>query len=419
MERVLRAIARALEGVKSLDDLLPQVLAEATAIFGADRAMFAVCDPVGRIRRATPHGMDFGPDGRLPVSDGLIRQVLASHESVVVEDVEDSDFNDRESVKLNNIRFMMGVPVMGPTGLMGVLYIDSTHGKYRGPPADKKALLEGLAGLVSIVLQYLQVIEEQRYRYRFTASVFHNVRNTLHVLQTNMDHLGQRVDGDDRDVVNTVKASIDSLGTLSSSVLELHKLETNRSSPAVWVNLSVELHQRIKLLDAFARSVTRQSLHFEAATSPMILTDAARLGMIIDELLLNAVKYSAPDHAVQVAVQTLDKGYQPPSIAEPADPMHRLPQLRAENDAAFVRITVANAHRHGPISPETRRLMFEPYVRTEGQDASLWQTYSSGLGLYVVKELVTSLGGDITLHSDETTTTFVVDLPTVVQIVSS
>lgn len=408
MEQVLLEIARGLRDIESLDDLLPRVLASATEIFGADRALFAICDSQGNVRRAVRHNMHVGEDGRLPISDGLIQQVLNEHRTVFVQDTAKShDYNAHDSVKIHNIRFMLGVPVMSPSHIMGVLYVDSTHGQYmernQDPYVDKQRLLEGLAGVVSLVLRHLQALEEQQYRERFTAAVFHNVRSKLHVIGTNADEVARCLPPDALDIVESLKGTVEALSALSTSVLELHKLEEMRSSPVVWLDPVIELRQRARSFDRLARSVTGRSVVVEVSNAPMILTDAARFGMVVDELVLNAIKYSAGRQPVTVNVLAAET---PPASSEDF-PMHRIPQLRAKPGAEAIRLKVTNANRNGRIPREKLERMFDRF-RREDDD---WRFQSSGLGLSVVRELVASLAGAIHVESDFEVTSFVVDLP--------
>ena len=410
MEDGLTAIALGLSEIESLDELLPFVLLKATEMFSADRAMFAVCDPQGRIRRATRHNMEVREDGRLPVSDGLVNAVLTERRTVVIEDTAKSLFNSRESVKLNNIRFMLGVPVMGGKRLLGILYIDSTSQKYLGPPINEQRRLEGLAGVVSLTLRHIESAEEKNYRERFLEAVMHNVRNSLQVMRATIEGLAHEPQSEDsQDLIDTLKGSVTSLDAVSSSVLELNKLEDAKSSPTVWIDPVIEIRQRTRFIALFARTVTQKDVVLDTRPTPMVYTDAARFGMVVDELLLNAIKYSGDDRAVSVTVHSIETPKQRP-LSGPTDvagAMHRLPRLQPTSGTSFIRFTFTNANRAGRIAPDVLEKIFEPYTRAETQ----WSRYSTGLGLSVIRALVTSLGGAIFAESNDDTTSFSVDLP--------
>ena len=103
--------------------------------------------------------------------------------------------------------------------------------------------------------------------------------------------------------------------------------------------------------------------------------DPVRIGQVLDNLLVNAVKYSAPGTPVEVVV-------------------------RAAQDEVHAMIT-----NQGPgIAAEDISKVFDRYYRTESARHST--TRGLGLGLYIVKGLIEAHGGRIWAESkrDETTT---------------
>jgi signal transduction histidine kinase len=99
---------------------------------------------------------------------------------------------------------------------------------------------------------------------------------------------------------------------------------------------------------------------------PLVLADPDRLRQVLDNLLSNAVKYSAPDTEIK---------------------------LGAHLDGQHLRLTVAD---RGPgISADQLRHLFERFhrVRPDGGPGG------SGLGLYISKNLVELMGGQIQASS--------------------
>jgi sigma-B regulation protein RsbU (phosphoserine phosphatase) len=110
------------------------------------------------------------------------------------------------------------------------------------------------------------------------------------------------------------------------------------------------------------------------------LWDAARLEQVAHNLITNALRYSPPTTPVHVI-------------------------LRA--DAARVELEIVN--RGAPIEPDLLARLFEPMVRGSAVTPS---GRSVGLGLFIVKHIVDSLGGTITVTSHvEEGTSFTVALP--------
>jgi signal transduction histidine kinase len=107
--------------------------------------------------------------------------------------------------------------------------------------------------------------------------------------------------------------------------------------------------------------------------------DPDRLEELLENLVVNALKYGAPEHPVRVAWHV--------DVGE----------------------LVLEVHNHGPpIPPSVLPHVFDPFERGEKHAAR----DSLGLGLYIVKQIVTAHGGRVEARSDrESGTRFVVRLP--------
>ena len=107
--------------------------------------------------------------------------------------------------------------------------------------------------------------------------------------------------------------------------------------------------------------------------------DPDRLEEVLENLVVNALKYGAPDRPVFI-------GW----YGEPAD-------------------LVLKVHNQGPPIPAAvLPYVFDPFRRGEEHGVR----DSMGLGLYIVRQIVDAHGGRVEVRSDqETGTTFVVRLP--------
>ncbi len=127
---------------------------------------------------------------------------------------------------------------------------------------------------------------------------------------------------------------------------------------------------------AAARSGARVDLRLPAGEEPAVLADPDRLHRALGELVENALKH-APDPRADISV---------------------------ERAGEVVRIAV---HDAGPgIPAHDRERIFEPYVRLGEREAG------SGLGLYLARELVRGMRGEITVDSSPGAgATFTIELP--------
>jgi signal transduction histidine kinase len=109
--------------------------------------------------------------------------------------------------------------------------------------------------------------------------------------------------------------------------------------------------------------------------------DGRRMQQLIGNLVLNAIKYGAPDAPVRVSVIC---------------------------DEAEVRLEVKNSG--AAIERSTLARIFDPLQRGPNHQARNADS-SLGLGLYIAREIAKAHGGGIEARSDETETVFAVRLP--------
>lgn len=109
--------------------------------------------------------------------------------------------------------------------------------------------------------------------------------------------------------------------------------------------------------------------------------DGRRLQQALRNLVSNAIRYGAPDAPVRVAL-----------IGE----------------ANEVRLDVTNSGP--PLDAPVLDQLFEPLKRGT-TTADPLDANSLGLGLFIVREIVTSHGGEVRVHSADDATTFGMRLP--------
>jgi len=110
--------------------------------------------------------------------------------------------------------------------------------------------------------------------------------------------------------------------------------------------------------------------------------DGLRLQQMLDNLVVNAIKYGAPAAPVHVVVA---------------------------GDETHLRFDVRNS---GPaIENSTLEQMFDPLRRDPKRPSRYDETSSLGLGLYIAREIATAHGGSIEARSDQTETVFSVCMP--------
>ena len=145
------------------------------------------------------------------------------------------------------------------------------------------------------------------------------------------------------------------------------------------IHLSVMLYQ---LADEFYPMLAEKNLtlHTAIADDLTLYGDADKLARVLDNLLRNAVSYSYPDTAIELA---------------------------AAQEGDTVCITVSNAG--DPIAQPQLDRLFEKFFRLDA--ARQTRSGGAGLGLAIAKQIVEMHGGSITAASDAARTCFTVLLP--------
>jgi signal transduction histidine kinase len=230
----------------------------------------------------------------------------------------------------------------------------------------------------------------------------HELRTPIAVLQSTTENLKSGVVTDPQRVSRyseIIHRETRRLAGMVENILLYSGLEkrTPGSKAAVPVDVGKLIDEVLTSLQEPAKEA-RCTIRLTKTTALIsIRSDPAALRLILENLLLNAIR-------------------------------HGLPADRRENDAAEIRLIVEQKiYQHGllvtveddgpGIPPRESRRIFEPFVRGEASVRA--QRPGSGLGLHLVRRVVRILGGSITLESPYENTIgqmnrgcrFTVDLP--------
>ncbi len=253
-------------------------------------------------------------------------------------------------------------------------------GRSGGPPAlgpRRARIARAVAHLASLALENARLMEQldqaNRLKSEFVATMSHELRTPLNVI---IGYNSLLLDGEmgeqspeQRRVLERVRANAMQLLDLIGATLDISRLETGRVPvdlhPVSLPELIADVANQVQ--DAAARPGMRFTWEVATELSPVV-TDAAKLRVVVKNLVSNALKFT-PAGSVTVRAAPCDGG---------------------------VEVMVADTGIG--IDGSAHEAIFEPFHQVRSPNS----VYDGGvgLGLYIVKRLVTVLGGSVTVESE-------------------
>ncbi|MGD0950573.1 MAG: HAMP domain-containing sensor histidine kinase [Candidatus Binatia bacterium] len=251
---------------------------------------------------------------------------------------------------------------------------------YRGQNARfcsrEKRIAQGIAQIASITLANAKLFEElacaNRLKADFVATMSHELRTPLGIImgynELLLDGTIGELSAEQFQILKRVEASARELLDMIQATLDLSRLEAKK------VDLQLQdIHASSFLMDLDLETQGLQAhsgLAFKWEVAPdltTIRTDPAKLKMVLQNLISNAVKFTNLGR-VTVSVHQRDGG---------------------------IEFSVTDTGIG--IAPEMHEIIFEPFRQVEPS-----QTRShngAGLGLHIVQRLLELLGGTVALES--------------------
>ena len=249
-----------------------------------------------------------------------------------------------------------------------------------------------------------EVRRTELMRVDFLANASHELRTPLASLAGFIETLKghARDDPKARDKFLDIMATqADRMGRLVADLLSLSRIELNEHiPPSGRVDLARAASDVVDAVSVLSADRKVRVVLEDRTTSAPVHGDRDEIVQVVQNLVDNAIKYSAAGDAVEIVIRpavTLDQASAPWSGGNRGEGATRLPLVTPdrESGARYAAVTVRD---HGPgMAREHLPRLTERFYRVEGQKSG--ERAGTGLGLAIVKHIVNRHRGGLTVES--------------------
>lgn len=264
---------------------------------------------------------------------------------------------------------------------------------------------EGASLALLVLRDETDVRRMELMRVDFLANASHELKTPLASLSGFIETLKghARDDPKARDKFLDIMATqAERMSRLVADLLSLSRIELNEHiPPSGRVDLARaagDVVDAVSILSAERK--VRIELEADAITAP-VSGDRDEILQVVQNLVDNAIKYSAEGDTVQIVIRpdmTLDQASAPWSGGNRGAGATRLPLVTPDRETG-VRYAAVTVQDHGPgMAREHLPRLTERFYRVEGQKSG--ERAGTGLGLAIVKHIVNRHRGGLTVESE-------------------
>lgn len=390
---LLYRTAQGISGELELNTLLDRTAEEAARAVGASHALVALSDPPSsefkwsasfNLALASLSGVNISSDR------GIGGRVVESKRALIISGKGNGGLLDAEPfAAVLGLRYGAAVPLVSGDKALGILMLLKEN-ESKELTAEDVLLLEAIGRQAGVAIENARLYEEtrrhleavekaheklkvlDRMKSDFVSTVSHELRSPLAVIEgfakTMVEHFDQIDRETERESLEIILKKSVALEGLIANILDMSRIEEGRLEVQTEELELVELCERVR--DDQGTAGGSHRLEIEARERPiMVLADRKKAEVALGNLVRNAVKFSPDGGTVRISAGVVGR------VAEVSVSDEGIGIPAEELDRVFGRFYQVD-------SGETRSFP------------------GSGLGLYITRELVQAMGGDISVKSE-------------------
>ena len=355
------------------------------------------------------------PTSLIKINQGGVGWIAAHKTSLEVPDVfKDDRFINLKWYQEHGLKCFFGMPILLQDSLLGVLSMSGREPFNFGP--DDIDLLENFTAQIAISLRNARFYQEAKSarevaeaanlaKSEFLANMSHEIRTPMNgiigmtdlALETFLANMSlesrtlamrgiigmpdrpcpwnDRITSEQREYMETVRMSADSLLEIINDILDFSKIEAGKLD---FEFVEFTLNERIdEVMDLLALQAHEKGLelahHVQSEVPEVLLGDSTRLCQIIFNLVGNAIKFTEEGEVItQIGVESRDRNK--------------------------VRLHFTVKDSGIGISPEKKAAIFDAF--SQADNSTTRQYGGTGLGLSICHKLVEMMGGRLWVESE-------------------
>lgn len=317
-----------------------------------------------------------------------LRDKLSEDNIIYIRDMKGELFEAQEGIC---------VPLISEKRIIGVISIYNLKSDSYFSQTDVQ-LLQSLANQAAIAIENARLFKEasmvgtlrelDRMKTEFVGRASHELRTPTTSIKGFAETL-LREDltlppSEQREFLEGINSAADRLARIITDLLTVSKIESGKLAVKKAATALPAVIQ--KVVEEFRNQARGRNILAEIPSNiPMVWADPDRLEDILDNLISNAIKYSATDKPIKIRAEV-----------QAGEAFHNLnPQAPESNKSSYIVLSVIDEGIG--ISSENFSKLFQRFGRIEG---ALGEGIGGvGLGLYICKVYVEAMGGTIWVES--------------------